>query len=147
MTLPRLAGGAQLGLRPHRPRQRPEPLELLAGTPQMRTGVDPATSPAKVLAVQQLGAGLVPGTARHAVQLQSSLEPITDLRPVTVHHGAGASRQSARPVWPGRSGELLERNQGGARGLDIAAADRTLDEVRGGEQSDAGMGLAVTRCE
>src|SRR4051794_19111659 len=113
----------------------------------MRTGVDPAPGPAKVLAVEQLGPGLVPGTARPAVQLQSGFEPITHLRPVTVHHGAGARRHSARPVGPGGSGELLERNQGGARGLDLAATDRTLNEVRSGKQSDAGVSLAVTMCE
>src|SRR3954453_19427578 len=79
-ALPRLAGGAQLGLGPRLPRHRPEPLELVTGTPQMRTRVDPATSTAQVLAVQQFGPGLVPRTARPAVERQSVLEPVTDLR-------------------------------------------------------------------
>src|SRR4051794_20950910 len=113
----------------------------------MRTGVDSAPGTSEVLAIEQLGPGLVPRTARPAVQLQSAFEPITYLRPVIVHHGVGARRQSTRPVRRGGSGELLERNQGGARGLDLTATDRTLDEVRSGKQCDAGMGLAVTMRE
>src|SRR4051795_3961364 len=79
------------------------------------------------------------------MQLQSFFEPVTHLWPVIVHDGAGARCQSARPVWRGRSGEPLERNHGDARSLHLAATDRTLDKVRSGKQSDAGMGLPMAR--